>query len=135
MTTTASKFDLPTHTISAEELRLSMPKARRLRKVKLAHAAPPSAELMAELRELLAQLHPDFPHQKFGWTHVLIIIFYETAGHPDGFTLADAWSRRGRKYTGPAGVRKFWKNIKPCPANPLTIRTLRWMVDEKSQGL
>jgi len=33
---------------------------------------------------------------------------------------------------GPAGVRKLWMNIKPCPRNPLTIRTLRWMVDQKS---
>lgn len=135
MTTTASKFNLPMQTISAEELRRSMPKPQRLRKAKHFQSVPPSVELMAELRELLKQLHPDCPHQKFGWMHVLIIIFYETAGHPDGFALADAWSRRGRKYKGPAGVRKFWKGIKPCPGDPLTMRTLHWMVDEKSQGL
>jgi hypothetical protein len=128
-------FNLPTHTISAEELRRSMPRPKRLRLVKHAHAATPSPELIAELRELLAQLHPDCPHPKFGWMHVLIIIWHEIGCHTDGFILADAWSRRGRKYKGPAGVRKYWDKIKPCPASPLTIRTLRWMVDQKSQGL
>lgn len=131
MTTTVSKFDLPTHTISAEELRRSMPKATRLRTVKYSHAAPPSVELMAELRGLLRQLHPDDPHPDRHCSRVLIAIYFETAGHPDGFALADAWSRHGRAYKGPARVRKFWKGIKPCPTNPLTIRTLRWMVDQR----
>ncbi len=133
--TTESMFNLPTHTISAEELRRSLPKAKRLRKAKYAQVAPPSVEIMAELRGLLRQLHPDDPHPKRSWMHVLIIIDYETASHADGFALADAWSRRGCKYTGPAGVRKHWNRIKPCPKNPLTIRTLRWMVDQKSRGL
>jgi hypothetical protein len=132
--TTDSMFNLPTHTISAEELRRSMPKPKRLRQAKHASVIPPSPELMAELRELLAKLHPDRPHPKFGWMHVLIIIFYETAGHPDGFALAEAWSRKGRMYKNTAGVRKYWKGIKPqSSGDPLTIRTLRWMVDQRSQ--
>jgi hypothetical protein len=136
MTTTspASKLTVPKHTISAEELRLAMPKPQRLRITRQAHIEPPSVELMAELRGLLKQLHPDKPHPKYDWMSVLIIIHYETAKHPDGFALADAWSRRGKAYTGPARVRKFWNNIKPCPRNPMTIRTLRWMVDQKTQN-
>ncbi|MDO8787709.1 MAG: PriCT-2 domain-containing protein [Sulfuritalea sp.] len=131
----ASMFNLPTQTISAEELRLSMPKPQRLRKVKHIQVIPPSVEIMAELKGLLKQLHPDDPHPKRSWMRILIIVNYETAGHPDGFALADAWSRRGSKYKGPAGVRKFWKGMKPCPHDPLRINTLRWMVDQKSQGL
>ena len=126
---TASKFNLPTHTISVEELRRSMPKPKRLRKAFLLPA--PSADLMAELQGLLRQLHPDDRHPDRPWISVLIIINYETAGHPDGFALADAWSRRGKAYKGSAGVRKYWNNIKSCPKNPLTIRTLRWMVDQR----
>jgi hypothetical protein len=128
-------FNLPTNTITAEELRRSMPKPQRLRKIKYAETAPPSVELMTELKGLLNQLHPDDPHPARAWIRVLIAIFFETAGHQDGFALADAWSRKGRRYKGLAGVRKYWKNIKPCASDPLTIRTLRWMVDQKSQGL
>lgn len=130
-TSAASILNIPTHTITAEELRLSMPKPQRLRKVKHTYVEPPSVEIMAELRELLAQLHPDNPNPKCSWMRVLIVIHYETAGHPDGFVLAESWSRSGKKYMGPAGVRKFWKGIKSCPRNPLTIRTLRWMVDQQ----
>lgn len=124
-----SKFALPAHLIIAAEVNHAM------RKVTQTQVAPPSVELMTELKGLLRQLHPDDPHPDRRWIRVLIAIYFETAGHQDGFALADAWSRRGRKYKGPAGVRKFWKDIKPCPLNPLTIRTLRWMVDQKSQGL
>lgn len=105
-----------------------------MRTVTYVQSAPPSAELMAELKGLLRQLHPDDPHPKRSWMRVLIIIDYETASHPAGFALADAWSRRGRAYKGPAGVRKYWDKIKPCSGDPLRINTLRWMVDEKSQG-
>ncbi len=129
--TTVSKFNLPTHTPSAEELRCLIPKPKRLRIAMHVPATPPSPELMTELKGLLKQLHPDDPHPDRRWMSVLIIIYYETAGHPDGFALADAWSRKGRKYTSSAGVRKYWNNIKPCPVNPLTIRTLRWMVDQR----
>lgn len=115
------------------EVNPSLPKAKRSRNAKNVHAVPPSVELMSELRGLLKQLHPDDPHPKRSWMSVMIIIHYETAGHPDGFALADAWSRRGSRYKSPAGVRKFWHNIKPCPLSPLTIRTLRWMVDQRSQ--
>ncbi len=133
--TTQSKFNLPTQTISAEELRRSMPKPQRLRKVNNVDVVPPSAELMAELKGLLKQMHPDDPHPKRSWKRVVIIINYETAGHPEGLALADAWCQRGRNYMGPASVRKFWKGMKPCPKYPLRINTLRWMVDQKSQGL
>ena len=129
-TTTASKFNLPEYTPTADEVRRSLPTAKRLLTVTYVQSAPPSAELMAELKGLLRQLHPDDPHPKRSWMRVLIIIDYETASHPDGLALADAWSRRGRAYKGPTGVRKYWNNIKPCPRNPLTIRTLRWMVDQ-----
>ena len=136
MTTTfnTSKLIVPTHTVSAEELKLAMSKPQRLRITKQTLTEPPSLELMEELRELLDQLHPDKPSPIYGWRHVLIIIYYETAGHSDGFALADAWSRRGRKYKGSAGVRKDWNNIKPYPLNPLTIRTPRLMVDQKTQN-
>jgi hypothetical protein len=133
-TSTTSMFHLPEHTITAAELRLSMPTPKRLRIVKHACAAPPTQELMAELKGLLKQLHPDDPHPKRPWMRVLIIINFETAGHPAGLALASAWSQRGREY-GPAKVRRFWKGMKPCPKNPLTIATLRWMVDQKGQGL
>ncbi len=130
-----SKFNLPTGAIAVEETPRSVPKATRLRKVTFAFSAQPSVELMAELQDLLAQLHPDDPHPRRSWKRVLIIINYETAGHPDGFTLANAWFQRGRKYKGLAAVLKFWKGMRRCSGDPLTIRTLRWMADQKSQGL
>lgn len=136
MTTTSivPKFNLPTQPITPEELSRTVSKPQSVRKMTRVTPPPPSIELMTELRDLLKQLHPDDPHPKRTWMRVVIIIHYETAGHPDGFALADAWSRRGRRYTGPAGVRKFWKGMKPCPKDPLTIRTLHWMVDQKSEG-
>ncbi|MCX7166009.1 MAG: PriCT-2 domain-containing protein [Rhodocyclales bacterium] len=126
---TVSKFTLPAHMILGAEVNHAMPKAAQTQ------VASPSAELMAEMEGLLKQLHPDDPHPKRRWITVLIVIFYETAGHPAGFALANAWSRRGRKYKGPAGVRKYWKGMKPCPKNPLTIATLRWMVDQRHEGI
>jgi hypothetical protein len=88
-------------------------------------------ELMTELRGLLKHLHPDDPNPKFSWIRVVIIINYETNGHPEGLALATAWSNRGTSHNDPAGVRKFWKNIKPVPGNPLTIRSLHWMLEKK----
>jgi hypothetical protein len=114
--------------ILGAEVNRAMPKATQTQ------VASPSAELMAELKGLLKQLHPDDPHPDRHCSRVLIAIYFETAGHPEGFSLANAWSRRGMRYKGPARVRKFWKGIKPCPSNPLTIRTLRWMVDKKHEG-
>ncbi len=132
--TTVPKFSLPADMVLNPEVNHSLPKAKRTHNAKNVQAVPPSVELMAELRGLLRQMHPDDPHPDRHCSRVLIAIYFETAGHVDGFALADAWSRRGRAYKGPARVRKFWKGIKPCPTNPLTIRTLRWMVDQKSQG-
>ena len=128
-------FTLPADMILDPEANHSLPKAKRSHNAKNANTTPPSAELMAELKGSLRQLHPDDPHPKRSWMHVLIIIHYETAGHPDGFNLAVAWSRKGSRYKSAAGVRKYWDKIKPCPNNPLTIRTLHWMVDQKPQGL
>jgi hypothetical protein len=128
---TVSKFNLPTHTISVEELRRFLPKPKRYRFPKCAPITPPSLELMAELKGLLRQWHPDSYHPRHPWMSILMIIHHETSGHPDGFALADAWSRKGTKYKGTDYVRKYWNRIKPCPGNPLTIRTLRWLVDQK----
>jgi hypothetical protein len=128
-------FTLPADMILDAEVNHLLPKAKRSHDAKDADAVPPSLEIMMELKGLLTKLHPDYPHPKFRWIHVLIIIHFETAGHPEGFALADKWSRRGAAYKGTTGVRKYWDKIKPCPKNPLTIRTLHWMVDQKSQGL
>lgn len=130
--TSASRLNLPTKVITAEELHQSIPKLPPLRRVK--HGPPPPPELMAELRTLLRQLNPDRPSEKFGWYQVLQIIWHETACHPDGLALADAWSRRGRNYQGAAAVKKAWDSIKPCRKDPLTIRTLRWMVEQKAES-
>ena len=116
-----------THTTTAAELKPSMPKAQRLRKATHVHSAPPSEKLIAELRTLLNKLHPDDPNSNRRWITVVRAIFNSTNGHPDGFALADAWSRSGNAYTGPAGVRKYWKGLKLNHPNPATIRTLRWM--------
>lgn len=128
---TASKFNLPTHTVTADELHQSMPKAKRVRAISFEQSAVPTPELIAELSELLGHLSPDDPNPAFSWKRVVIVIFYETAGHPDGFVLANTWLSMSRSYKGTGRALKFWKGMKPCPRNPLTVRTLRWMVDQR----
>ncbi len=141
-TTPTPRFVLPAHFINAAAEAQVIPEAqptprvatapKRSRKSSGTHSAPPSVEIMEELRTLLTGLHPDDPHPDRRWIRVLRGIFNSTRGHSDGFALADKWSSKGKAYTGPAGVMKFWKRLKLNHPNPVTIRTLRWMVDQKS---
>ena len=128
-TSTVSKFNLPTHTITSEELRRSMPKATRFGKNSRVTLTPPSAELQS----LIDQLHPDDPRPDFHKKKVVAAIFNETKGHPEGFALAEAWCKRSKTYVGPEALRKYWNGLNLKHPNPVRLRTLQWMVDHKSQ--
>ena len=127
----ASKYNLPTTTISAAELARTLPKAKRIGKISRIDLSPPPEELMAELRSLVAQLNPNDRHPDFHKSKVVAAIFNETLGHPDGFELANSWCNEARTYPGRDAFWKYWKGLNLKHKNPATIRTLRWMVAQK----
>lgn len=127
-----SKFNLPTHTISAEELRRLMPKAKRFGKHSIIDLSPPSADLKAEIQSYLDKLHPDDPDKRFHKGRVVAAIFNETNGHLEAFAMAETWCKKSKTYTGPAALRKYWDGLNLKHPNPVTLRTLQWMVEQKA---
>lgn len=128
----ASKFNLPTDTISAAELARTLPKAKRFGKNSRIDLSPPPEELMAELQSLVAQLNPNDHDPDFHKSKVVAAIFNETRGHPEGFALANTWCTKAKTYPGRDAFWKYWKGLNLKHKNPATIRTLRWMVAQKN---
>jgi len=118
--------------ITIAKLSAGAPKAKRVRSVFIAPVAPPSVALMAELQTLLDQLHPDDPHPDRHKTRVVAAVFNETLGYPEGFALADAWCSRSKAFKGTKVVRQYWDSLDLKHKKPVTILTLRWMVDQLS---
>ena len=126
-----SKFNLPTHTITVAELNRDKPKAKRFGKNSRIDLSPPAAELLSEIQVLIAQLSPNDPHPHFHKSKVVAAIFNETRGHPEGFELANTWCSKAKTYPGRDSLWKHWKGLKLRYENPVTLRTLRWMVKQK----
>jgi hypothetical protein len=87
-------------------------------------------EVLVELQVLLAQIDPDLPRQS--WFRVAAAIRNETGGVDVGFELFDAWSRRGRKYTGIESTRQLWRSIKPGYSKPVLKGTLAWLARQQA---
>lgn len=86
-----------------------------------------SATDLKEIQALLAVLDPDMGYED--WVHIGMALFYETGGSDEGLRLFDAWSGRGRKYRGRQEIEAKWRSFRPDEPNPVTIATLRHMVD------
>lgn len=74
------------------------------------------------LRQLLDSIDPDCGYQD--WLNVLMAIYHETAGSPEGLDLADDWSSKGRSYKGRADIQIKWRSFSGNVARPITIATL-----------
>lgn len=81
---------------------------------------------LAELSAMVSMLDPDMGYED--WLHVLLAIYHETQGSPDGFKLAVTWSKRGKKYRGESDLGTKWNSFKANRSNPVTIGTIRKMV-------
>lgn len=83
---------------------------------------------LAELSAMVSVLDPDMGYED--WLHVLLGIYHETQGSPDGFNLAVTWSKRGKKYRGESDLRTKWNSFKGNRSNPVTIGTIRKLVTD-----
>lgn len=80
-------------------------------------------QIIVRLKALTDHLDADMGYED--WLHVLMAIYHETDGSEDGFELADAWSRQGKKYPGSVGMCDKWDSFQSsCAAKPVTIATL-----------
>lgn len=86
-----------------------------------------SSQTVADIKAMLACLDPDCGRDD--WVHVGMAIKYETGGSEEGFALWNAWSRNGKKYPGERELRAQWGTFKTELANPITVATIRMMVD------
>jgi hypothetical protein len=90
-------------------------------------AFAPSSDVLRELEALLGCLAPDMGYAD--WVQVLMAVFHATGGDDEGLALVDAWSSRGRKYRGSKDLEAKWRSFRQDEPNPVTIATLRHMVD------
>jgi hypothetical protein len=64
------------------------------------------------------------------WFRVGAAVFNETRGSNDGFELFEIWSSSGgTQYGGTATTRKLWNSYKLDHSRPITIASLRLMVE------
>jgi Primase C terminal 2 (PriCT-2) len=84
-----------------------------------------------ELRSLVFQLSAGIP-DRARW-NILTVIFNDTRGSKDGFELADEWCRTGKNYCGRRKLKQMWSKFELNHENPLTLRTLQWMIDQANR--
>ncbi|MGJ0485991.1 MAG: PriCT-2 domain-containing protein [Methylomicrobium sp.] len=89
----------------------------------------PQSRIIPRLKALLDCLDPDGGYDD--WLKILMAVFYETGGSEAGFELALDWSRKGRKFKDEREIRAKWNSFKNRPENPITIRTLIKMLEDK----
>lgn len=89
---------------------------------------PQATSTLPELSAMLNALNPDMGYED--WLRVLLAVYHETQGSPDGYAVVDAWSARGKKYGGAGDMRTKWHSFKSNRGNPVTIGTLRKMVTD-----
>lgn len=58
------------------------------------------------------------------------VLFNETAADEGGYELFDAWSSDGRKYKSRRETRALWHRLRPDHPRPLTLATLRRMLEK-----
>lgn len=83
---------------------------------------------LRELRAMLEHIDPDCGYDD--WVHALMAIHHETGGSDDGFAIAGAWSSKGKKYSGPDEIRSKWHSFEDYTGDPITVATIRKMVDD-----
>lgn len=74
------------------------------------------------LVQLLESIDPDLTYPD--WSRVLMALFFETQGSPEGLELADAWSCKGRKYKGSREIRHKWNSFRLDHPRPVRLGTL-----------
>ena len=87
----------------------------------------PTTQHLGELQALLSCLDADMGYGD--WLQVLMAVFHATGGDEEGLALVDEWSRRGSKYQGFRDLETKWRSFRLDEPNPVTIATLRHMVD------
>jgi hypothetical protein len=87
------------------------------------------SRIIAWVKALLAPLDPDGGYDD--WLKILMAVFHATGGSEAGFELALDWSRKGRKFKDEREIRAKWNSFKNSPENPITIRTLTKMLEDK----
>jgi len=83
----------------------------------------------ALLEAILRCLDPDMTYCE--WFRVGAGIFTCTGGSEEGYQLFDGWSSGGKKYKGPKDTRKLWNSLNPDCPKPITMGTLRWMIEQE----
>jgi|GEM_PF-1592944 len=79
------------------------------------------------LRALLQHIDADCGYDR--WLRVGAVIFHQTGGTEEGFTLYNEWSRTGvRKYRDVKNVRAKWKSFRIDHPHRVRLGTLVWMV-------
>jgi hypothetical protein len=78
------------------------------------------------LCELVYRINPDSGYDD--WLRVGMIIFNETGGSDAGLALFAEWSSEGKKYKNMREISSKWDSFIPNHPNPVTINTLKYMV-------
>lgn len=77
---------------------------------------------LSRLKGLLDGIDADCGYDD--WLSILMAIYHETAGSPEGLELATKWSARGSTYKGAADVNAKWASFRLDVPDPVTIATI-----------
>ena len=86
-------------------------------------------EPLRQLALMVDRLDPDCADDT--WFRVIAAVHYETGGSEDGFALISNWSRRGTRYRGELELRTTWRSFKEYAGRPVTIRTVRALLNKQ----
>lgn len=88
-----------------------------------------STQTVHDIKAMLASIDPDCGRED--WIHIGMAIKFETNGSDEGFAIWDAWSGEGRKYPGTSELRKQWLSFRIDLSRPITIATIRRLVEDR----
>lgn len=92
-----------------------------------ARSSSPGEGSLRLLQAIAKHLDPDVGYRD--WFSIAAAIFNEAGGCEDAFELFDLWSSQGQKYKGVRDTRNLWQNLRLDHPNPITMATLRRMVE------
>ena len=82
-----------------------------------------------QLVSMLAHIPADCGYDD--WLKVLLVIYHETGGSTEGLEIAIDWSSTGKSYKGRSELESKWRSFKSNVANPVTVRTLTNMLEQR----
>ena len=89
----------------------------------------PKSLTLDRIKLLLEHFDPDCGYDE--WLKILMIVFYESDGDEEGFSIADDWSSRGSQYQGTHEIETKWNSFSLGEENHYTFHSLMKMADER----